>query len=111
MLSTCHVSFSVANNVQNKHSSSKACFQTDVFSCNSLVNKVDLLHRRFSHPYHNVFIHLLKNDQTINLSTSLINQAAQQICEACQMGKSHRSHFHVTETKTSQVLELIHTEL
>ena len=77
ILSTCHVSFSVANNVQNKHSSSKACFQTDVFSCNSLVNKVDLLHRRFSHPYHNVFIHLLKNDQTINLSTSLINQAAQ----------------------------------
>ena len=76
-----------------------------------MVNKVDLLHRRFGHLHHNVFIHLLKNDQTINLSTSLINQSAQQICKACQMGKSHRLHFLVTKTKTSQVLELIHTDL
>lgn len=33
------------------------------------------------------------------------------ICEACQLGKAHRHHFSITKTKTTQVLEPIHTDL
>ena len=91
-----------------------ACYQTAVnyfFPCNELVNKVNLFYRRFGHPHYDVLVHLLKNGQSINISTSIIKQAAHQICEACQMGKVHRLHFPATETKTSHILELIHTDL
>ena len=88
-----------------------SCYQTIVSPCNASVNKISLFHRRFGHSHHDVLIHLLKNDKTINLSTNLIKQSAQQICEACQMGKVHILHFSVIETKTSHILELIHTDL
>ena len=111
ILSICHFYFPVTTYVRNNHSSSTACYQTVVSSCNASVNKIKLFHRKFGHPYHDILMQLLKNDQSANLSTSFIKQAAQQICEACQMGKIHRLHFLVIETKTSQVLELIHTDL
>ena len=114
MLSTCRLQFPVLTDVQNKHSKSVACYQTAVNSflpCNESVNKVILFHRRFGHLHYDVLVHLLKNDQSINISTSIIKQAAQQICEACQMDKVHRLHFPATETKASHILELIHTYL
>ena len=86
-------------------------YQTAISPCNASVNKISLFHRRFGHPHHDVLIHLLKNEKIINLSTNFIKQFAQQICEACQMGKVHRLHFPVVETKTSHILELIHTDL
>ena len=85
--------------------------QNVVSSCNASVNKIKLFHRKFGHPYHDILMQLLKNDQSASLSTSFIKQAAQQKCEACQMSKVHRLHFLVIETKTSQVLKLIHTDL
>lgn len=68
-------------------------------------------HRRFEHPHTQILLHLLKHVSFINLSNKSTKQTFQHVCEAYQLGKNHKLHFLVIETKTSQVLELIHTYL
>ena len=55
--------------------------------------------------------HILKTVKCIHLPAYQKQQMHQYICEACQMGKTHKLHFLITETKTSKILELIHTDL
>ncbi|KAH9753212.1 retrovirus-related pol polyprotein from transposon RE1 [Citrus sinensis] len=118
MLSACSLGPHVLNNTQNNNLSSVSlCNASDnkVYSqnssCNGLNNKALLLHRRFGHHNSQTLMHLLKNNASINLSSNSIKQALNQICEACQMGKSHKLHFPITEIKTTKALELIHTDL
>ncbi|KAH9684823.1 retrovirus-related pol polyprotein from transposon RE2 [Citrus sinensis] len=91
--------------------SQKSCNQTDDSSCKTSVNKAILLHRKFGHPNHQILTHILKTAKSIHLPAYQKQQMHQYICEACQMGKTHRLHFPITETKTSKILELIHTDL
>ncbi|KAH9726030.1 retrovirus-related pol polyprotein from transposon RE1 [Citrus sinensis] len=118
MLSACSLHSHVLNNTQNNAFSSVfLCNASDNkvsspnSSCNGLNNKAILLHRRFGHPNSQILMHLLKNDASVNLSSNNIKQALNQICEACQMGKSHKLHFSSIEIKTTKALELIHTDL
>ena len=89
----------------------KSCNQIDDLSCKASVNKVILLHRRFGHPNHQVLTHILKTTKSNHLPAYQIHQMHQHICEASQMGKTHKLHFPNTETKISKVLELLHTDL
>ena len=118
MLSACSLGPHVLNNTQNNNFSSVSlCNASDNkvssqnSSCNELNNKALLRHRRFGHPNSQTLMHLLKNDAFVNLSSNSMEQALNQICEACQMGKSHKLHFPITEIKTTKALELIHTDL
>ena len=75
------------------------------------MNKILLLHKRFGHPNFHTLMHLLKQVKSIYISHNVKQQALAIICEECQMRKSHRLHFPTTETKTTKILELIHTDL
>lgn len=79
--------------------------------CNALMNKILIFHKRFSYLNHQALLHLLKNVKFVNFSSSLVHQALKIVCEACQMGKSHRLHFPTVEAKATKILELIHTNL
>ena len=118
MLSACSFDLSVLKNTQNNDPSCvTVCnasinkFSSYISSCDALNNKILLLHRRFGHPNSQTLMHLLKGITSVNLSRNNIKQTLEKICEACQMGKSHRLHFSSTETKTTKPLELIHTDL
>ena len=111
MLSVCHSSFNCQLNVQSKVSDNKICYYIIVNSYNSAMDKILLLHKRFGHPNFHTLMHLFKQVKSINISHSVKQQALKIICEECQMGKSHRLHFPATETKTTKILELIHTDL
>ena len=118
MLSACSFGPHVLNNTQNNvFSSVSLCNASDNTvssqnsSCTGLNNKALLLHRRFGHPNSQTLMHLLKNDASVNLLSNSIKQTLNQICEACQIGKSHRLYFPITEIKTIKALELIHTDL
>lgn len=52
-----------------------------------------------------------KNVNGVNLSNITVKQAPNYMCKACQIGKAHKLHFPVTETKTTSILELIYTDL
>ena len=108
MLSCCYFN-SVPSGVVTE--SQKSCNQTDDSSCKTSVNKATLLHRKFGHPNHQVLTHIIKTAKSIHLPAYQKQQMHQYICEACQMGKTHKLHFPITETKTSKTLELIHTDL
>lgn len=75
------------------------------------MNKILIFHKRFSYLNHQALLHLLKNVKFVNFSSSLVHQALKIVCEACQMGKSHRLHFPTVEAKATKILELIHTNL
>ncbi|KAH9792303.1 retrovirus-related pol polyprotein from transposon RE2 [Citrus sinensis] len=118
MLSAYFFESIVPKNTQNNDSSCvSSCnasinkFSSYISSCDALNNKVQLLHRRFGHPNSQILMHLLKSVPSVNLSHNTIKQALEKLCEACQMGKTHRLHFPSTETKTTKPLELIHTDL
>lgn len=111
MLSTCCLKFPVRTDIQNNDTNLISCYQTHVSSCPELVNEITMFHRRFGHPHTQILLHLLKHVPSINLSNKSIKQVLKYICEACQLGKNHKLYFLTTETKTSQILELIHTYL
>ena len=109
---------SVLKNSQNNDSSYVSSCNASISkcskyisSCDALNNKVLLLHRRFSHLNSQTLMHLLNSIAFVNLSSNTIKQSLEQICEAFQMGKSHKPHFPITETKTTKPLELIPTNL
>lgn len=56
-------------------------------------------------------MHLLKNCKQIKVSQRAILSSMSSLCEACQLRKIHKQHFLTTETKTTKVLELVHTDL
>ncbi|KAH9664249.1 Integrase catalytic domain-containing protein [Citrus sinensis] len=79
------------------------CYQTPSCMLNTMV-----LHQRLGHPNTKVLSHV------INSCSSLKNMSGNKTidsCDACKMGKIHKLHFPITETKTKNPLELLHTDL
>ena len=100
------------NQTSNKCDSfAKACFKFVSSNCTQTVDQLTLLHRKFGHPNSNVLIHLLKFYNCAKVSLQSLKNSGHNVCEACQLGKSHRLYFATTYTKTTHVLELIHTNL
>ncbi|KAH9782586.1 hypothetical protein KPL71_008966 [Citrus sinensis] len=100
------------NQTSNKCDSfAKACFNFVSSNCTQAVDQLTLLHRKFGHPNLNVLIHLLKFYNCAKVSLQSLKNSSHNVCEACQLGKSHRLHFATTDTTTTHVLELIHTNL
>ena len=67
-----------------------------------------VLHQRLGHPSSHVLNHVIKtcpSVKTINENRTFDS------CDACKMGKMHRLHFYVTNTKTKFPLEILHTDL
>ena len=56
-------------------------------------------------------MHLLKSYNCAKVSLQSLKNSVHSFCEACQLGKSHRLHFQVTNPKTTHVLKLIHIDL
>ena len=97
----------VVSNFQNKIASclhiEALCYQNPSCMLNDMV-----LHQRLGHPNTKVLNHV------INSCSSLKNISGNKTidsCDACKMGKMHKLHFPVTETKTKNPLELLHTDL
>ena len=74
-------------------------------------DELTLLHRKFGHPSSTILMHLLKTCKQVKVSQKSTLFPVHSICEACQLGKAHKQYFSTTEAKTTQVLELIHTDL
>ena len=89
----------------------KTCFSSISNKCNQKHDELILLHRKFGHPSSTVLMHLLKTCKQVKVSQKSILSPEHSVCEACQLGKAHKQYFSTTETKTTQVLELIHTHL
>ena len=110
MLSCFHFnSVTYVNNAGRSHS--KSCYSSTALLCKTSVNKVALFYNRFGHPNQYILKHVLKNIKSANFSDNQITQALQYICEACQMGKGHKLYFPSSTTKTTKLLEPIHTDL
>ena len=89
----------------------KTCFSSISNKCNQKHDELTLLYRKFGHPSSTVLVHLLKTCKQVKVSQKSILSPVHSICEASQLGKAHKQHFSTTKTKTTQVLELIHTDL
>ncbi|KAH9803128.1 G-type lectin S-receptor-like serine/threonine-protein kinase [Citrus sinensis] len=89
----------------------KTCFSSISNKCNRKHDELTLLHKKFGHPSSTVLMHFLKTCKPVKVSQKSILSPEHSMCEACQLGKAHKQHFSTTETKTTQVLELIHTDL
>ena len=111
MLSFYHFDSAGHTDVASDTVNLKTCYQIIVSPSIKLVNKALLFHRRFGHPRTQVLLHMLKNIKSISIPTYQIHQLHQTTWEACQMGKVHKLHFPYTDTKTTQILELMHTDL
>ena len=88
----------------------KTCFSSISNKCNQKHDKLILLHIKFGYPTSTVLMHLLKTCKQVKVSQKSILSPVYSICEACQLGKAHKQHFSTIETKTTQVLELIHID-
>ena len=91
--------------------STRACYQFVLNKCNVKPDMITLLHRKFGHPSSMTLVHLLKSCKQFKVSPKDMLSSANTLCEACQLGKVHKQHFSIIETKTKGVLELIHTDL
>lgn len=89
----------------------KLWYRTTISFCNASVNKAVLFHRKFGYPNCQVLMHMLKSIKSVHIPIHQIQKLHQYTCEACQMGKIHILHFPSTYIKTSNILELIHTDL
>ena len=100
------------NQISNKYDYfTKACFNSVSSNCTQTIDQLTLLYKRFGHPNLNVLMHLLKFYNCVKVSLQSFKNSSHNVCETCQLGKSHRLHFAVTDIKTTHVLELIHTDL
>lgn len=70
-----------------------------------------LLNKRFGHLNFNVLMHLLKFYNCSKVSLQSLKYYVYSFCETCQLGKNHRLYFSITYTKTTYILEFIHTNL
>lgn len=101
----CHLLF------QNCNVFDKACYQSTSNNCNHEPDEITLLHKNFDHPNSAILIHLFKTCKQFKVSHKAISSSMHSIYEACQLGKTCRQHFSKTKTKTSKMLELLHTDL
>ena len=103
--------FNVPSISHNCTALNKACYHAVQNNCNQKSDDMTILHRRFGHPSSVILMHLLNFCSKLKVSQKSVLSSAHVLCEACQLGKVHKHHFPATETKTKQVLELIHTDL
>ena len=69
---------------------------------------IDVLHRKFGHPN----APAMKSILSICKNTFDINESqVSSFCNACQYGKLYRLNFKSTENKTTEPLEILHTDL
>ena len=99
--------FAVDSKCQNKIASQlhteAQCSQNSDCMLSTLV-----LQQRLGHPNARVLSHVINSCpsfKTINGNKSFDS------CNACKLGKMYKLHFPVTETKTKNALELLHTDL
>ncbi|RDX93199.1 hypothetical protein CR513_24577, partial [Mucuna pruriens] len=71
-------------------------------------NSIDLRHKRLGHFQHSRISYMLKN-QLVRGAPSLSEKLVE--CEACQFGKQTRKSFPESSWRSSQKLQLIHTNL
>ena len=107
MLSVSNVSFVH----QNCCAFTTTCNNSFSNACNKKPDDMTLLHRRFGHPNSTILMHLLKSCKQFKVSSKALSSSTYSICDACQLGKTHKLHFLTTETKSTQVLELIYTDI
>ena len=69
-----------------------------------LSNKADLWHFRLGHPAHKIVNKVLS-------ACSLPPEHWASVCEPCQMAKSHRLPFTLSESRASQPFALVHSDL
>ncbi|KAH9668128.1 retrovirus-related pol polyprotein from transposon RE1 [Citrus sinensis] len=86
------------------------CLHTEALCCQtpSCMLNTMVLQQRLGHPNTKVLSHV------INSCSSLKNISGNKTidsCDACKMGKMHKLHFPITETKTKNPLEFLHTDL
>ncbi|KAH9721431.1 retrovirus-related pol polyprotein from transposon RE1 [Citrus sinensis] len=97
---------SVSSDFKNKTN----CLHTSAVPCinSECLLSTSVFHQRLGHPSFHVLNHVIKTSsfvKTINGNRTFDS------CDACKMGKMHRLHFSVTETKTKFPLEILHTDL
>lgn len=78
-------------------------------------NKTDAMtwHQRFGHLGYSNLKRLVSQDMVkgLDLTAEDITKAAGVVCDTCQRAKQTRHPFEEAETKTSDVLELVHMDL
>lgn len=97
----------VVSEFQNKTTS---CLHTEAKSCqnpNCMLNTM-VLHQRLGHPNAKVLSHVINSCSSFKYANG--NKTIDS-CDACKMRKMHKLHFLVTETKTKNALELLHTDI
>ncbi|KAH9725227.1 hypothetical protein KPL70_007794 [Citrus sinensis] len=106
------VSILSVSNVSSIHQNCSAftttCNNSFSNDCNKKPDDLTLLHRRFGHPNSAILMLLLKSCKQFKVSSKAISSS---LCDACQLGKTHKQHFSITETKSTQVLELIYIDI
>ena len=66
----------------------------------------EVWHQRLGHPHKDILQHLSRKNAIVSNKTS-----SKTLCDACQVGKSSRLPFLVSETVTNRPLERIHCDL
>ncbi|KAH9677219.1 retrovirus-related pol polyprotein from transposon RE2 [Citrus sinensis] len=67
-----------------------------------------VLHQRLGHPNARVLNHVINSCPSFK---TIDGNKGFDSCDACKLGKMHKLHFPVTETKTKNALEILHTDL
>ena len=102
---------SVSSVHQNCNAFTTTCNNSFSNDCNKKPDDMTLLHRRFGHPNSTILMHLLKSYEKLKVSSKALSSSAYSIYDACQLGKIHKQHFPTTETKSTEVLELIYIDI
>jgi histone deacetylase 1/2 len=76
---------------------------------NHVHNKVELWHHRLGHAATDIVVQVM---QSCNVSCERNKVVVcSTVCPSCQMGKSHRLPAHLSSSRASKPLELIHTDI
>ena len=82
----------------------------DIVCMSSMVDDVDLWHRRLGHASIELLSKLNRNEHVRGLPNLKYEKG--KLCDACQLGKLHRSSFNAKPViSTKYVLELLHLDL
>ena len=86
------------------------CLHTEALCCQtpSCMLNTMVLHQRLGHLNTKVLSHVIKSCSSLK---NISGNKTIDSCVACKMGKMHKLHFPITETKTKNPLELLHTDL
>ena len=80
-------------------------------SLSAVSHNYDLWHARLGHPGKSVFNLVVRKNPSISADARDVSQYSRDACDTCVRGKISRKGFTESKTRTTEVLQLVHSDL